>query len=74
MKSVHLDPTLWLALIMAIVPFLEHLVSDPFVTSKPLLAAAIGGGLAVLRIGVLYFKSAPPAPTVESLTSGPDYK
>jgi len=49
------DPMFWLALVMALVPFLEQAAADPFVTSKPWLAALFAGAAMLARVAYLKF-------------------
>ena len=49
------DPMFWLALVMAVVPFLEQAAADPFVTSRPWLAALLAGTAAVARFAYVKY-------------------
>ena len=50
------DPLFWLALVMAVVPFLEQAAADPFVTSRPWLAATLAGAAAAARLVYMWYK------------------
>lgn len=43
------DLMFWLALMMAVVPFIEQAAADPFVTSRPWLAALLAGTAVAAR-------------------------
>lgn len=60
------DAMYWLALAMAVVPFLEQALSDPLVTSRPWLSASIAGAIALARFAYkAYVAAHPPTPPVD---------
>lgn len=70
------DSMFWLALVMALVPFLEQATADPFVTSKPWLAAILGGATMLARVAYLKYyptvKIAVPTENPKTVMVNPD--
>jgi hypothetical protein len=70
------DPMFWLALVMALVPFIEQAAADPFVTSKPWLAAILGGAAMIARVAYLKYhptvKVPVPVDAPKTVTVNPD--